>query len=98
MTILNITLVVDDDRFESLASWIRSGVVPVLRQAGLSPRAMKVASRDPEAAPSLALQMEFDSADAADSWISTSLPALMTKYDAAFGPQALSFYTILEDI
>ncbi len=98
MIIVNITFVVDVDRSEKVCAWLREKIVIELASQGMNPRACRILNPEPDAASSVALQVELPDMSSAESWMGDKMINVLEEYEAEFGPQALFFHSLLETI
>ena len=102
----NITFVTAPHREQELTDYLRKNLIPALFNSSspaLNPELKKVVeiggeSPDSEHGLSIALSASFVSLDEANSWYDNTLEPALHDLHLKFGPYALFFITLLENL
>lgn len=97
-TFVNITFLVEPQRFDVVARWLSDEAKPQLKAQGIESMVLKICPVEEDMAPGIALQVRFPRRDDADVWLSDQLETLLERYYAVHGGESLAFHTILEEI
>lgn len=97
----NATFMIEREREEEFVAWLRGGLPRLGALANVRLTSMREAGgvdyREAEA-QSVALQSEFATVEAARRWSVTEFASFASRFEEAFGPQAMVFTSIFEVI